>query len=149
MAAFVKVSEYLYIGNAADTKPTGVPLPTICRELDTMTEYATKDGTNWTAWETIGSSGYTTPAHTAPTVGAATTAVLASNTSRLYALVINDSDAVIYIKLGAAAVMNEGIRLNASGGAYEMSKKLGNLYTGAINGICAAGGKVALVTEGV
>ena len=50
MADFVKVSEYLYHGNAADVKPTGVPLPTHCWELDTKTDYATKDGTNWVAW---------------------------------------------------------------------------------------------------
>jgi hypothetical protein len=30
-----------------------------------------------------------------------------------------------------------------------MSKKLGNLYTGAINGISGIAGKVVLVTEGV
>ncbi len=92
---------------------------------------------------------YLTPAHTAVTAAVTTTAVLAANTDRLYALVINDSDEVIYIKLGASAVLNQGIRLNASGGNYEMSMKLGNLYTGAINGISTSGGKVVLVTEGV
>lgn len=92
---------------------------------------------------------YTTPTHTAVTVGVATTALLASNANRLYALLINDSNETIYIKLGVAAVLNEGIRLNVSGGSYEISKKFGNLYTGAINGICASGGKVCLVTEGM
>ena len=50
MADFVKASEFLYVGNAADTKPTGVPLPTHCWELDTKKDYATKDGTNWVVW---------------------------------------------------------------------------------------------------
>jgi hypothetical protein len=91
----------------------------------------------------------TTPAHTAPTIGNTTTAALAANTSRLYALFINDSDETIYLKLGAAAVLNAGIRLNANGGSYEMSAGQGNLYTGVVNGICTSGGKKLLVTEGV
>lgn len=91
----------------------------------------------------------TAPTHTAPTIGNTTTTALAANASRVYALLVNDSDEVIYIKLGAAAVLNQGIRLNASGGSYEMSRQVGNLYTGAINAICASGSKKLLVTEGV
>ena len=91
----------------------------------------------------------TTPAHTAPTIGNTTTAALAANASRLYALFINDSDEAIYLGLGVAAAVNRGIRLNANGGSYEMSEAVGNLYVGAVNGICASGGKKLLVTEGV
>ena len=92
----------------------------------------------------------TTPTHTAVNVTTTTGAVLAANASRLYALLVNDSDVAIYIKLGAAAVANQGIRLNADGGWYEMSAMLGNLYTGAINGIHAGtGNKVLMMTEGV
>lgn len=91
----------------------------------------------------------TTPTHTVVTVAATTTAALAANASRIYALLINDSDEAIYLKLGAAAVLNAGIRLNANGGSYEMSEKLGNLYVGAINAICTSGSKKLLVTEGV
>ena len=92
---------------------------------------------------------YTTPTYTQPLIGATTTEALASNANRLYALLENDSNETIYLKLGAAAVLNQGIRLNANGGSYEMSKLLGNLYTGAINAICATGGKTLLVLEGV
>jgi len=99
--------------------------------------------------ERIGKATFTTPTHTAVSIGAATTVVLAANANRLYALLINDSDAIIYIKLGASAVLNQGIRLNASGGSYEMGEKVGNLYLGAINGITAVAGKNLLVTEGV
>ena len=91
---------------------------------------------------------YTTPTHTAPSIGTTSTTALASNAGRLYALLINDSDETIYLKLGATAVANEGIRLNANGGSYEMSKLLGNLYTGAVYGICVSGNKTLLVTEG-
>lgn len=92
-------------------------------------------------------SAYATPAHTAVTVGALTTAVLAANADRVYALFVNDADEAIYLKLGAAAAMNTGIRLNANGGSYEMSAAVGNLYGGAVNAICASGGKVLLVLE--
>ncbi len=97
-----------------------------------------------------GAGDYTTPTHTAVSVAVTSTAALAANANRLYVLLVNDSDTTIYIKLGAAAVANQGIRLNASGGAYEISKKAGNLYTGAIYAIHGASGtKVLLVTEGV
>lgn len=90
-----------------------------------------------------------TMAHTAPSIGVATTAALAANANRKYALIINDSDTVIYLKIGAAAVLNEGIRLNAQGGSYEMSVGYGNLDTRAINAISSVAAKVLLVTEGV
>jgi len=93
---------------------------------------------------------YTTSTHTAVTVTTASGAALAANTSRKYALFINDSDTVIYLKLGAAAVANQGIRLNAAGGSYEMTAPMGNLFTGAVNAIHGGtGNKTLLVTEGV
>jgi hypothetical protein len=87
--------------------------------------------------------------HTPITAAVNTTAALAANANRKYALLVNDSDEVIYIKLGAEAVLNQGIRLNASGGSYEMSNSIGNLTTGAINCISTSGGKILLATEGV
>lgn len=87
--------------------------------------------------------------HTAIAVATTSTAVVAANTQRQYLLLINDSDAVIYLKLGAAAVANQGIRLNANGGSLEMSGPMGNIYQGAINGIHAgAATKNLLVSEG-
>lgn len=79
-------------------------------------------------------------------VGAASTAVLAANADRIFALFVNDSDEEIYLSESAAAVMNEGIRLNAEGGSFAIT--LINLYTGAITAICASGGKNLTVTEG-
>jgi hypothetical protein len=87
-------------------------------------------------------------AHTVASMGDATGAVLAENQNRKYALVINDSDAVVYLKVGAAAVENQGIRLSATGGSFEMSSQTGNLDKRAINGITASGTKVLVVTEG-
>ena len=87
-------------------------------------------------------------AHTVVTVGATTTNVIASNEARVYLLLVNDSDEVIYIKCGASAVLNEGIRLNAIGGKFEISPARGNLYTGSIKAVCTSGSKKMLVTEG-
>ncbi|GAG85068.1 unnamed protein product, partial [marine sediment metagenome] len=90
----------------------------------------------------------TTPTHTWPVIANVTTVALAANANRLYALFVNDGTEPIYLYLGAAAVMNRGIRLQV-GGSYEMSREIGNLYIGAINGICASGGMTLLVTEEV
>ena len=81
-------------------------------------------------------------------VGTSSTLALPVNTERKYVLFINDSDAVIYIKLGSAAVVSEGIRINANGGSYEMSNALGNLFTGEIYAISDVAGKYLLVNEG-
>ena len=101
------------------------------------------------AIEALEADGTVTMAHTPPSIGNTTTLALAANANREYAMFINDSDEAIYLELGDDAVMNEGIRLNAEGGSYEMSRKIGNLDTRVVNGICASGTKVLLVTEGV
>ena len=90
-----------------------------------------------------------TLAHTTAAMGTSTAAVLAASSDRKYALIINDSDTVVYLKLGAAAVANEGIRLTAIGGSFEMSPQIGNLDQRAINGIIGSGsGKVVVVSQG-
>lgn len=88
----------------------------------------------------------TSPTNTGVNVGVASTAILAANTDRGYAAIVNDSDTAIYLALGAAAVLNQGIRLNARGGTFEIA--WGNLWRGTIYGIHgAAGNKVVTVTE--
>lgn len=106
-----------------------------------------KAGTN--SIGTVGINGTATITHTAATIGATTGVALAANANRKYALLINDSDTAIYIKFHAAAVANQGIRINASGGSYEMSAQQGNLDVRAINAISTAAGKVLLVAEGI
>lgn len=89
-------------------------------------------------------------AHTVVNATTVTGEALATNANRKYALLVNDSDTDIYIKIGAVAVAHQGILLNAYGGNYEMSHANGNLNTGAINCIHAgSGNKVLLITEGV
>lgn len=90
---------------------------------------------------------YTSPSNTGADVTTSSTPVLAANASRGYAAIVNDSDAVVYLALGAAAVANQGIRLNANGGSYEINWT--NLFRGAINGIhLGTGNKRVTVVEG-
>jgi hypothetical protein len=135
---------YRYTCLSSDTKLTaGILTGAVCKETDTRKEFIF----NGTAW--VPDIATTTLAHTAILVGALTAVVLVANANRRYALLVNDSDAVIYIKIGAAAVASEGIRLNSNGGSYEMSDVYGNLDTRVINAISSAEGKTLLVTEGV
>jgi len=73
--------------------------------------------------------------------------VLSTKTSRQYALIQNDSDTSVYLALGASttAAVNEGIRLNANGGSYEINEL--NLYTGEIWATSSASNKKLLITE--
>ena len=87
--------------------------------------------------------------HTKVAVATSTTQLLAANADREWVLLVNDSDTVIYVKAGVAAVVNEGIRLNASGGSLELSARLGNLDTRVINAIHGgAATKNLLISEG-
>jgi len=79
-------------------------------------------------------------------VGSSSSTILAANANRNFAVFVNDSDENIYISLSGTAVMNEGIRLNSNGGAYEINQT--NMYTGIIKGICSSGSKNITVTEG-
>ncbi len=81
------------------------------------------------------------------TVANTSTKVVDANLSRRHLLLINDSDEVMYVALGKAAVANEGIRINSAGGSYEMVE--GAVYSHTIYAICASGGKKLLVTQGV
>lgn len=90
------------------------------------------------------------PTHTAVNVGG-NTQIIAANPNRIYLLIENDSDTDIYINLtGAAAVVNQGIRINSGGGSYEISPEHRNLVRGAItaNHAAAPVNKVLLLTEG-
>ena len=79
-------------------------------------------------------------------VTAAGVVALAANADRRGALLVNDSDTVMYLKLGAGPAVNAGIRLNANGGSYEINGA--NLYQGIITAIHGgAGNKVLLITE--
>lgn len=94
-------------------------------------------------------TGSITETATAVSVGVATGVALAANASRKYASFQNDSDTIIYLMISANAVLNQGIRLNANGGSYEMSPTTGNLDTRVVNAISSGASKNLLVLEGV
>ena len=95
--------------------------------------------------EPSGDGTYSSLSRYAIDVGTVSTLVLNANTARKYAVFVNDSDAPIYLALGHTAVVSQDIRLNASGGAYEMDAKEGNLYRGAVYAIHGATGTKRLV----
>lgn len=58
--------------------------------------------------------------------------ILATSTRRAYAIICNDSSQVVYLGINndVAVNSNNGIRLNASGGCYEINDQ--NLYAGSV-----------------
>jgi putative intracellular protease/amidase len=81
------------------------------------------------------------------TVTTTSAVVLAANHRRNRAILINDSDTVMYLARGDQAALNSGIRLNAGGGSWtEEPDNRGHIYTGPIAAICTAS-KTLLVTE--
>lgn len=94
------------------------------------------------------SGNYLKASHTPVTVGTGSTVVVSANAARQYLLLVNDGTEAIYVSLGGAAALNAGIRINGNGGSYEMAVGYGNIYLGAVTGICTTGGMKLLVTEG-
>lgn len=90
-----------------------------------------------------------TPSNAGVDVATSTTEILAANADRCFLVICNDSDTVIYLGLGAAAVLNKGIRLEPAGTAgsrFRMDWTC--IFVGAINGIHGgSGNKVVTVVE--
>ena len=87
--------------------------------------------------------------HTSVNVTTGTTEIVDAASRRGYLLFENDSDEDMYCAIGKDAVLNEGIRINAGGGSYEMSRGERNIDSREVD--CIHGGasnKVILVTEG-
>lgn len=78
-------------------------------------------------------------------IGTSSTQVLAANSSRKLLILVNDSDEAIYVSLGATATLNNGIRLNASGGALALDNPI---FKGVVNAISANGSKTLVGAEG-
>lgn len=89
-----------------------------------------------------------TYAHTTATATTTTGAALDANTGRKFALIQNAGTVPVYVKVGAAAVASEGIRIGPDGGALTIAPGLGNFSPAAINCITASGAALLLVTEG-
>lgn len=76
------------------------------------------------------------------TVGTTTVQVISLNKQRKKLILVNDSNAVIYLAKGtSAAVVGSGIRLNANGGnAILEPDAYGRIWRGAIQAIANAAG---------
>jgi hypothetical protein len=83
--------------------------------------------------------------NTKVSVAATSTLVLAANPARVFATIINNSDETIFLALQDAAVLNEGIRIAASGGGYEIN--LTNPFIGNVYAISTSGSKSVTITE--
>jgi len=77
------------------------------------------------------------------TVLAASTLVRAANPNRADLDLVNDSECIIYLARGNAAVVGDGIRLNPNGGSYHIGTA--NLFLGDIYGI-SGGDKLCNMT---
>ena len=78
-------------------------------------------------------------------IGTSSTQVLAANSNRKLLILVNDSDEPIYVSLGGTATLNNGIRLNASGGALALDNPI---FKGIVNAISANGSKTLVGAEG-
>lgn len=94
-----------------------------------------------------GDGAYAVPSHSIATVGTSSGVARAANPFCTYRLFQNISSNEITLELGETAVANEGIVLYPKG-SYEMSKKNGNLYKGAVNAIATAASSDLIVLEG-
>lgn len=74
-----------------------------------------------------------------------TTEISAANDSRKYLRIINMSDTVMYLAIGADAVSATGIYLAASGGLFVMN--VNNLSNEVVNAICSGSSKKLIVQE--
>jgi hypothetical protein len=73
--------------------------------------------------------------------------VLAANTGRLDATIVNYGSNGCFLNRGATAIAGQGIYLAANGGTYRIEKS--NLFRGAIYAICSSGQSTTLsITEG-
>jgi len=88
-----------------------------------------------------------TTTHTTAAMTTTSAAIIAAG-RRKHLVIQNNGPNTIWIKVGAAAVVNEGYRLEPTG-TFVMSPQEGNLDVLAVNGITAVGTATALVGESV
>ena len=87
----------------------------------------------------------TASAPTSASVGVASAQALAANTSRTGLIMVNTSANRISLGLGATAVLDSGISLAASGGAWTMGRE--DFTTAAINAIASAAASNLAIQE--
>lgn len=88
---------------------------------------------------------YRNASNSTASVSTSSISVLAANESRKRAIIVNSGAAGVWLSFGATAVVGQGAFLAPLGGSFEIDPD--ELYTGAINGIAAAGTNVCGVVE--
>ncbi len=87
-----------------------------------------------------------TTVHSTASVTDSTTLVVAALAGRKYLrLTNNHATIVVYLRIGAAATLNTGIRLAPLGGTYEMRQDANNVDPRIVNGIGDAAGPSAIL----
>lgn len=82
----------------------------------------------------------------AVSVTTTSTQILAANTRRVAAVLVNDGDDIIYLKLGTGpAVINSYLRINPQGGVFQIDRNFP--WTGEVHGIVITTTSIVLVTE--
>lgn len=71
--------------------------------------------------------------------------VIPPNKHRTGAWLVNDGTVAVYLALGRDAAVNSGIRLNPSGGSFELNKT--NLWKGSIRAVAVSGTPVITAFE--
>lgn len=136
------IEKYIGILVLAVLIVTNVVLINVSNRLDTVKSQDSSLG-SLTGGENIYSSVASSSAMTLTTNSALITA---TSTTRQYAAIVNDCTTAIYLNFNdVAATGNSGLRLNASGGSYEINSQ--NLYKGAIRGISPSGNCVITYVE--
>ena len=91
-------------------------------------------------------TGFSTGSNTRPAVTSTSSTILASNVNRKFAYIFNQTGSIIFLKFGATAVVNQGIRL-ADNATYEIDAD--NLWTGDVMAVKSAAASVNIeVFEG-
>jgi len=83
------------------------------------------------------------PTNTNVSCDTSSTLAVATSTGRKYFAIVNDGSTAIYLGLGKAAVLNKGIRLNATGGTFEMNPNV--MFSGAIYCISSAASNATII----
>lgn len=87
--------------------------------------------------------------HSTASVDDSTTEVIVAAANRKYLRLTNNHPTItVFLRIGAAATLNTGIRLDPAGGTYEMRQDANNVDPRVVNGIGdAAGPAVILVAQ--
>ena len=94
----------------------------------------------------ISNNAFSTITNTRPSVNNTSSIILAANSNRRFAMIVNQDSQTAYLKLGTTAVASQGIPI-PPGASYTIDAD--NLFTGAVHAIKSGGGSVTLeVMEG-